>query len=547
MAQPALTAPARPVSGHPAPVDGRNVPEPSPDGASTLAAFHDPHLTARYVVQEELKDVIALCATGDILVSEGYEEDARIQNALALIRAHWSDYRNTHLVPYQVILDLGNERIRCREDNSEVVKHARQIFMDAAARGVSDIHLVMDTAGRRGTLMMRFYGDLREVRQMKLHETEELASVIYGVMAEEGEGHYNPAAPQKARIGSASGHLPVELHGIRIQSTPLLGGSMMVLRLLPVDVGLAGDDLGSQLRALGYLDSQCQAIADLIAFAAGITVISGPTGSGKSTTLVAVLKSILERQGYRNILTLEDPPEYRIAGVRQIPVQNDDWGGHIEDVMRLDPDIVMVGEVRSEAGAAGALQVANTGHLVLTTVHANSAWKILTRLDDLCVRQENRALLFDHTVVRGLIAQRLVQRLCPSCAVPLVEHEDRIPEPEWVRLRGILGARRLARARWRGPGCPVCNTSGNPLPGVTGRTVVAEVVTTTRELMQIARMEGVAAAERAWRAQAETITIGRHWLMKFANGEIDYGSRGGLDLALEEERPISSEQTGWLP
>ncbi|MHB1764552.1 MAG: GspE/PulE family protein [Gammaproteobacteria bacterium] len=517
------------------------------DAVLNLAAFYDPHLTARYVVQPELRDVIALCSTGVVLVSEGYVQNVETQNALTLIRAHWRDYRHMQLVPYQVILDLGGDRVETREDPSAMVNWARQILADAAAGHVSDIHLVMDTAGRRGTLLMRFYGDLREVRQTKLHEAEELASVIYGVMAEEGEGHYNPAAPQKARIGNANGHLPGELHGVRIQSMPLLGGSMMVLRLLPVDVGIVGASLEDRLRALGYEGGQCQSIGELIAFSSGVTVISGPTGSGKSTTLAAILKSIAERQAHRNILTLEDPPEYRIESVRQIPVQGNDWGGYIEDVMRLDPDIVMVGEVRSEAGALGTLQAANTGHLVLTTVHANSAWKILARLEDLCPRPESRALLFDHTVVRGLAAQRLVQRICPQCAVPLAEREEMIPESEWIRLREILGAQRLARARWRGMGCLACNAAGHPLAGLAGRTVVAEVVTTTRELMQIARTEGVRAAEQAWRSQAGVITIGRHWLMKFANGEIEYASRGGLDLVLEEEVGIPSGRTAWLP
>ncbi|EQD28734.1 type II secretion system protein E, partial [mine drainage metagenome] len=282
----------------------------------------------RYVVQDDLRDVIALCSTGVVLVSESHAQNVETQNALALIRAHWRDYRYTALVPYQIILDLGGERVVTREDPSATVNRARQILADAALQRVSDIHLVMDAAGRRGTLLMRFYGDLREVRQTKLHEAEELASVIYGVMAEEAEGHYNPAAPQKARIGNASGHLPAGLHGVRIQSMPVLGGSMMVLRLLPVDVGLQGANLDDRLQALGYAESQCRAIGDLTSFSSGVTVISGPTGSGKSTTLAAVLKSMVERQDHRNILTLEDPPEYRIEGVRQIPVQDDDWGGY---------------------------------------------------------------------------------------------------------------------------------------------------------------------------------------------------------------------------
>jgi type II secretory ATPase GspE/PulE/Tfp pilus assembly ATPase PilB-like protein len=509
------------------------------------AVFYDHALTGRFVTCDDLRDVIALCRNGVVLVSEGYQDEIRVRNLLALIRIGWKAYRQTCPVSYQVLRDLSTERnpANAPEDAGAMVNLARQMFAEAARQRVSDIHLVMDTAGRMGTLLMRLFGDLREVRQMKLREAEELAGVIYGVMAEEGDGHYNPSAPQKARIGTRAGHLPAGLHGIRIQSTPLLGGSMMVLRLLPQDVGVGGDCLVDTLQELGYTSDQGSEMSRLLDHASGVTVISGPTGSGKSTTLVAALKSLRSRQQTRHILTLEDPPEYQIEGVRQIPVQHDDWGRHIEDVMRLDPDIVMVGEVRSREGAVGTLRVANTGHLVLTTVHANSAWKILARLLDLCARPENQTLLYDPAVLRGLVAQRLVQRLCPECSLPLAPDDGSIPVQDARMLRDLLG-QRWGGTRRRGPGCSACHAGHSPVAGVAGRTVVAEVVTTTRDLLQQARMEGVEQAERVWRQRPGSLTMARHWLMRFAQGEVEYASRAGVDLVLEEEAGWSLEQTG---
>ncbi len=520
-------------------------PDSGCDRERDLPLLYDRSLTNRFVTREDLRDVIALCTNGVVLVSEGYQDEVRVQNLLALIRIGWKGYRRTHPVPYQVLRDLGSEtRPACPpEDVGAMVNQARQMLAEAARQEVSDIHLVLDGAGRMGTVLMRLYGDLREVRQMKLHEAEELAGVIYGVMAEEGEGHYNPAAPQKARIGTRGGHLPPGLHGVRIQSAPILGGSMMVLRLLPRDIGVEGDTLSDALCGLGYTPEQGIQMSRLLDHASGITVISGPTGSGKSTTLVAALKSLRTRQHTRHLLTLEDPPEYQIEGVRQIPVQHDDWGRHIEDVMRLDPDIVMVGEVRSREGAIGTLQVANTGHLVLTTVHANSAWKILARLHDLCDKPENQTLLYDPSVLRGLVAQRLVQKLCPHCSLPLEPDDPSIPAQDVEVLRTLLG-HRWAQARRRGPGCPMCQAGEGPLPGIAGRSVVAEVVTTTRDLLHHARAEGVEQAEEAWRRHPNSLTMARHWLLRFAQGEVEYASRWGLDLVLEEETDWSFGRVG---
>jgi type II secretory ATPase GspE/PulE/Tfp pilus assembly ATPase PilB-like protein len=520
-------------------------PDPGCGRERDLTLLYDRSLTDRFVTREDLRDVIALCTNGMVLVSEGYEDEVRVQNLLALIRIGWKGYRHTQTVPYQILRDLGTEARPAHppEDVGTMVNQARQMLAEAARQGVSDIHLVLDGTGRMGTVLMRLYGDLREARQMKLHEAEELAGVIYGVMAEEGEGHYNPAAPQKARIGTRGGHLPPDLHGVRIQSTPILGGSLMVLRLLPRDIGVEADSLTDALCGLGYTPEQGTQMSRLLDHDSGITVISGPTGSGKSTTLVAALKSLRTREHARHLLTLEDPPEYQIDGVRQIPVQHDDWGRHIEDVMRLDPDIVMVGEVRSREAALGTLQVANTGHLVLTTVHANSAWKILARLHDLCDKPENQTLLYDPSVLRGLVAQRLVQTLCPGCCLPLEPDDPSIPAQDAEILRSLL-RERWAWTRRRGPGCPKCQTGGSPLPGISGRSVVAEVVATTRDRLQHARAEGIERAEQAWRRHPDSLTMARHWLLRFASGEVEYASRGGLDLVLEEEAEWSFGRMG---
>ncbi|WPM83970.1 ATPase, T2SS/T4P/T4SS family [Apirhabdus apintestini] len=252
----------------------------------------------------------------------------------------------------------------------------------------------------------RVDGELRRYQELSESDGNDICATIYQTMCDVAEPVFNPRRSQDARLMSSSLE-KCGLYGGRIATRPTDSGLLMVIRLLY--------DRGSnnlELEHLGYTGEQVALINRMTARRFGINILSGPTGSGKSTTLECVLKRIIaQREGKAHVLTLEDPPEYRISGAVQTPIQcdkNDDdaisreWARAISNAMRLDPDILMCGEVRDLHSAVATFRAAMTGHGVWTTVHANDALAILTRLQDIGV---SPAILTDASLLTGLISR----------------------------------------------------------------------------------------------------------------------------------------------
>ena len=213
----------------------------------------------------------------------------------------------------------------------------------------------------------------------------------------------------------------------------------------------------------------------------GINIIAGPTGSGKSTTLQRVLLSIQqESRGAKHIITVEDPPEYPMPGIVQTPVANvssseersEAFQNAIKSTMRLDPDVIMIGEVRDPPSAKLAFEAAMTGHQVWTTVHANNVFAIFDRLIGLGIPPN---LMADPSIVKGLICQRLVKVICPHCRVPIQDVWDRYSDAQQRRVMGLGSCEDVHVA---GPGCKHCENTG-----VIGRTVVPEIIVPDQKLM----------------------------------------------------------------
>jgi general secretion pathway protein E len=219
-----------------------------------------------------------------------------------------------------------------------------------------------------------------------------------------------------------------------------------VLRLL------GRSDRLPQLSELGVSEAQTDALLGLVGKPNGVVLVSGPTGSGKTTTIYRLLVHL--NKGVRKIVTVEDPVEFDLPGVVQMQARSDiglSFAAGLRSILRQDPDVIMIGEVRDRETAAIAVQAALTGHLVISTIHTNSALAAVPRLLDLGVEP---FLLSD--VVRGLVGQRLVRRLCPHCAAP--SDADRIASYEAARPPM---ARRLGAADWREPmGCAKCANTG---------------------------------------------------------------------------------------
>ena len=254
--------------------------------------------------------------------------------------------------------------------------------------------------------------------------------------------------PQDGRI-----RLPLQDRqvDVRVSTVPTLHGESVVLRLLDKESGKL------ELNALGMSASDLTRFEDVLTRPHGIVLATGPTGSGKTTTLYAALERL--RTGREKILTVEDPVEYQLAGIPQVPVNEKvgvTFASALRALLRQDPDVMLVGEIRDGETAEIATQAALTGHLVLSTLHTNDAAGALTRLIDLGV-----APFLVSATVEAVLAQRLVRTVCGVCAVRV---------PATALERTTLGAPALGEVS-RGIGCDACRGSG-----YTGRTGVYELL-----------------------------------------------------------------------
>ena len=270
-----------------------------------------------------------------------------------------------------------------------------------ARQGVSDIHIEPYETGL--VVRMRMDGVLRESLRMPAHVAPVVVSRVK-VMARLDIAERR--LPQDGRIGLTLGG---KLIDVRVSTLPSRAGERVVLRILDKE------NAGIDLDMLGMAEAVKALFRGALAEPNGIVLVTGPTGSGKTTTLYAGLK--LLNDGSRNILTVEDPVEYAVDGVGQTQINPQvglTFAAGLRAILRQDPDVVMVGEIRDRETADIAVQAALTGHLVLSTVHTNDAIGAITRLRDMKVEPFLIA-----STVRAVIAQRLVRRLCPQCSEPV--------------------------------------------------------------------------------------------------------------------------------
>lgn len=282
-------------------------------------------------------------------------------------------------------------------DDAPAIRLINGIIADAARRGVSDIHVEPYESGL--VVRMRVDGVLRETLRMPAHVAPVIVSRIK-VMARLDIAERR--LPQDGRISLTLGGKQLD---VRVSTLPARGGERVVLRILDKD------NAGISLDSLGMTETIDALLRDVLAEPNGIILVTGPTGSGKTTTLYAGLRML--NDGSRNILTVEDPVEYAVDGVGQTQVNPKvglTFAAGLRAILRQDPDVVMVGEIRDRETAEIAVQASLTGHLVLSTVHTNDASGAITRMRDMKIEPFLLA-----STLRAVIAQRLVRRLCPHC------------------------------------------------------------------------------------------------------------------------------------
>jgi general secretion pathway protein E len=271
--------------------------------------------------------------------------------------------------------------------------------------------------------------------------------------------------PQDGRFKAKVNNRDVDF---RVSIMPSIHGEDAVLRILDKQGG--GDAFKSlRLETLGHEEQTMAAIRSLSHEPYGLLLVTGPTGSGKSTTLYATLSEI--NNGEEKIITIEDPVEYQLPGVLQIPV-NDKKGltfaRGLRSILRHDPDKILVGEIRDGETANIAVQAALTGHLVLTSVHANNAFSVIDRFIHMGVEPNS----FVDALI-GVVAQRLIRKVCPHCV------GDDHPSVELLAASGLT---RTQVGKWtfrKGAGCPACRNTG-----YLGRKAIAEVLRLDDDLKQ---------------------------------------------------------------
>ncbi|MEJ5060384.1 MULTISPECIES: type II secretion system ATPase GspE [unclassified Pseudomonas] len=287
-----------------------------------------------------------------------------------------------------------------QQGDAPIIRLINALLSEAVREQASDVHL--ETFEHYLSVRMRVDGQLREMLRPK----RELATLLVSrikVMARLDIAEKR--VPQDGRIALRLAGHEVD---VRVSTLPSAHGERVVLRLLDKQAGRL------ELQRLGMPDDTLAALRQLLGKPHGILLVTGPTGSGKTTSLYAALSSLNDQT--RNILTVEDPIEYHLPGVGQMPVNpkvDMTFARGLRAILRQDPDVVMVGEIRDRETAEIAVQASLTGHLVLSTLHTNSAVGAVTRLVDMGVD----AYLLASSLV-GVLAQRLLRTLCPHCKAP---------------------------------------------------------------------------------------------------------------------------------
>ncbi|MBO4285260.1 MAG: Flp pilus assembly complex ATPase component TadA, partial [Alphaproteobacteria bacterium] len=287
--------------------------------------------------------------------------------------------------------------------------------------------------------------------------------------------------------------------------------------------------------ALGFGEREEKLFYRLRAAPVGLNIIAGPTGSGKSTTLQRNMIKLLQEKNFElNLITVEDPPEYPIPGARQMPVTNanDEESKEIEftkalnAALRSDPDVLMVGEIRSLSAAELTFKGALSGHGVWTTLHANSAPAIITRLRDMGMQPY---LLGDPELMKGLISQRLFRRLCPYCRKSVKERQQDL---SFERLQMALGEYGVENTYIRGEGCKRCGHKG-----FNGRMCVPEIILPDAMFLQLMINGDTKRAIDYWISELDGRTLRDAAIERMLKGYIDLDELERW-CGLLDQRPI---------
>jgi len=405
-------------------------------------------LEVRRVVKQPFTIVTETAEQFELLLAEAYQRDS--SEAKQMMEDIGNEVDLYSLADEMV----ETEDLLENEDDAPIIKMINAMLSEAIKENASDIHI--ETFEQALQIRFRVDGVLREV----LKPNRKLASLLVSrikVMAKLDIAEKR--IPQDGRISLRIAGRAVD---VRVSTMPTGHGERVVLRLL--DKNAARLDL----QDLGMTDGNRVKFSQLIDKPHGIILVTGPTGSGKSTTLYAGLSQIDNKQ--RNVLTVEDPIEYAIEGIGQTQVNTKvdmTFARGLRAILRQDPDVVMVGEIRDLETAQIGVQASLTGHLVLSTLHTNTAAGAITRMEDMGVEP----FLLSSSLL-GVLAQRLVRTLCPHC------RESHLPDDEERNIMGLADDNQ--QHIYRAIGCSECNHKG-----YRGRTGIHELLTVDDKVREL--------------------------------------------------------------
>ena len=385
-------------------------------------------------------------------------------------------------------------KLRELAQEAPVIEFVNAVFAEALQRRASDVHI--EPLEDRFVVRMRVDGMLHTVRSAPRAGFDAVGSRIKLLSAMDiGERRLPQDGRQAIRVAGQE----VDL---RVSTLPTAWGESLVMRLLGKSTRLP------ELTELGLSTGEAARLKAMAAQPNGVLLLTGPTGSGKTTTIYRLLSEL--NDGRRKIVTVEDPVEFELPGVQQVRVRADiglSFSAALRSILRQDPDVIMVGEIRDPETARIAVQAALTGHLVISTLHTNAALASVGRLLDLEVEGY---LLSD--VLRGLAAQRLVRRLCPRCAAPSPPERAARYEAQWPAGPGSPAQE--GPARWMEPhGCGACGGTG-----YQGRLGVYELAAVTPELASLVRRNADAPSLAAAARRDGFVTLYEDAMMKARRG-----------------------------
>lgn len=488
--------------------------------------------TGDILVPAAIRDLIHL-SDDMFLISENHRNNAQIQTFYRLVKEKLE--LEPRFVPLPVLKqhqDNAGAELITSQNQQKVI----DLFRLARENSASDIHLEIGYQGVT-QVSLRIHGELEVIDSLEVQEGNELASTIVLSMCDMAEKQFNAGRQQDGRI--ASRFLDgLELFGARYAHTPAVYGLYVVMRIIPDD-----GNVPPTLSELGFLPQQQTLIEQILRKPEGMVILSGPTGSGKSTTLRSFgADYVMRTQGKKRLLTGEDPPEGKILNAVQTAIIADRnnpaaisqaWVRFMTAALRLDPDCILVGEMRCAPSAQTAVNASMTGHLILSTLHANDPFNILERLITLDI---DPALVADPQLMTGLISQRLVQTLCPHCALTTAQAVSLHPAADMALVHRFCNTEQI---RFRNPeGCPHCRKrirNRYVSQGVNGRTVIAEVVQPDTHLLDVYRKKGRLAARRYWHSQLKGITRHEHLMQRINAGQVDPLMAHGVSPLDEDE------------